>query len=315
MTQQPAQPHLTTIGAPSNLQEATTRADKHKRKTYLLQKIKVGSALTLALILLTPGVASTQTPVWASLIYTALILTIETYVSATKPTREWVIARSVAEKIKTCTWLYAVHGTPYDTGNDVEDTLRYRIDLAIAGQAFQLAHIPSRTHTRKHTLTRVYTQQKKPAKGIGVTAETTIIRQTRFQERKETYLQGRAYPMLDWYKARATHHKKLGALWKTILTLAQLTTITLLTGQIAGWWHIDLSAILGALIAAVTSWSETKQHPHLANLYKGTAENLENQVYELENADEKQWGALTNKYERTLTGATTEWGAFRLGHN
>lgn len=101
MTQQPTQPHLTIIGTPSNLQEATTRANKHKRKTYLTQKIKVGLALTLALLLLTPGVSSTQIPAWASLIYAALILTIETYASATKPTQEWVEARSAAENIKT----------------------------------------------------------------------------------------------------------------------------------------------------------------------------------------------------------------------
>lgn len=315
MTQQPEQPHLTVIGTPSNLQEAAIRANKYKRKTYLAQKIKVGLALALALLLLTPGTTNTQAPTWASLIYAALILTIETYASATKPTREWVETRSAAENIKTCTWLYAVHGSPYDTGNDTEDNLQYRIDLAGAGQKFQLAHIPTRTYTRRHTISRIRAQQKKPAKGVGVTVETNIIRQTGFQERKETYLKGRAQPMLNWYKARATHHKKIGALWKTILIIAQLTAITLPIGQIAGWWNVDLSAIIGALIAAVASWSETKQHPHLANLYKGTAVNLENQVHELEDSDEKQWGALTNKYERTLTKATTEWGAFRLGQN
>lgn len=41
--------------------------------------------------------------------------------------------------------------------------------------------------------------------------------------------------MLDWYKARATHHKRLGLLWKTVLTLAQLTAITMLVGQLAGY--------------------------------------------------------------------------------
>lgn len=315
MPQQLTQPHLTVIGTPSNLQEATTHANKHKRKTYLTQKIKVGSALTLALLLLTPGVAGTQIPAWASLVYTALILIVQAYSSVTKPTREWVEARSAAENIKTCTWLYAVHGSPYDTGNDTEDNLKYRIDLAKAGQKFQLAHIHNRAYTRRHTLSRVQMQQKAPAKGVGVTAETNIIRQTKFQERKGTYLAGRAHPMLNWYKARATHHKRLGAFWKTVLTLAQLTAIALPIGQIAGWWHVDLTAILGALIGAAASWSEAKQHPHLANLYKFTAVNLENQVHDLENADEKQWGALTNKYEHTLTKATTEWGAFRLGHN
>ena len=79
MTKQPAQPHLTVIGTPSNLQEATTRANKYKRKTYVTQKIKVGLALTLALILLTPGVASTQIPAWASLMYAAVILLLEIY--------------------------------------------------------------------------------------------------------------------------------------------------------------------------------------------------------------------------------------------
>lgn len=315
MTQQPAQPHLTVIGTPSNLQEAATRANKNKRKTYLAQKIKVGLALALALLLLTPGITSTQAPTWASLIYAALILIIETYTSSTKPTREWVEARSVAENIKTCTWLYAAHGSPYNTGNDAEDNLRYRIDLARNGQKFQVGHIPAHTHTRRHTLSRVQTQQRKPAEGVGVTAEATIIRQTGFQERKETYLQGRAHPMLNWYKARATHHKRLGVLWKTILTLAQLTAITLLVGQLAGWWHVDLSSILGALIAAAASWSGAKQHPYLATIYKATVANLGNRIQGLKNADEKEWGTLVTRYEDTLQEATKQWGAFRLGHN
>lgn len=131
MTQQPKQPHLTVIGTPSNLQKATTRANKHKRKTYLAQKIKVGLALALALLLLTPGVANTQAPAWASLIYAALILTIETYASATKPTRRWVSAREIAENIKRHTWLCAVRGAPYDKGDDADN-------------AFQIPHVSHR---------------------------------------------------------------------------------------------------------------------------------------------------------------------------
>lgn len=121
--------------------------------------------------------------------------------------------------------------------------------------------------------------------------------------------------MLNWYKARATHHKRLGALWKTLLTLAQLTTITLLVGQLAGWWHMDLSSILGALIAAAASLSGAKQHPYLASIYKDTATNLENRVQGLKNANEKEWGTLVTGYENTLQEATKQWGAFRLGHN
>ena len=129
MTQQPPQPHLTTIGTPSNLQEAATRANKYKRKTYLTQKIKVGLALALALLLLTPGITSTQAPAWASLIYAVLILTIETYVSATKPTRRWVSAREIVENIKRHTWLYAVRGAPYDKGDDADNAFKYHTYL------------------------------------------------------------------------------------------------------------------------------------------------------------------------------------------
>jgi hypothetical protein len=295
MTQQPTQPHLTIIGTPSNLQEATTRANKHKRKTYVTQKIKVGLALTLALLLLTPGVANTQIPAWASLIYAALILTIETYASATKPTRRWVSARETAENIKRHTWLYAVRGAPYDKGDDADNAFKY--------------------HTYLIGLSKQEGMTRYPAMSCEVTPSTAAIRDSSFSRRQSIYLEHRARPMLNWYKARATHHKRLGLLWKTVLTLAQLTTITLLVGQLAGWWHVDLSSILGALIAAAASWSGMKQHPYLASIYKDTAANLENRMQGLKNADEKEWGTLVTGYENTLQEATKQWGAFRLGHN
>lgn len=295
MTQQPAQPHLTVIGTPSNLQEATTRANKYKRKTYLTQKIKVGLALALALLLLTPGVASTQIPAWASLIYAALILTIETYASATKTTRRWVSARETAENIKRHTWLYAVRGAPYDKGDDADNAFKY--------------------HTYLIRLSKQEGMARYPATSCEVTPSTAAIRDGSFTRRQSIYLEHRAQPILNWHKARGTHHKRLGLLWKTVLTLAQLTTITLLVGQLAGWWHVDLSSILGALIAAAASWSGAKQHPYLASIYKDTAANLENRIQGLKNADEREWGALVTGYEGTLQEATKQWGAFRLGHN
>lgn len=295
MTQPITQPHLPTIGTPSNLQEATTRANRHKRKTYLTQKIKVGLALTLALLLLTPGVASTPAPTWASLIYAALILTIETYVSATKPTREWVSARETAENIKRHTWLYAVRGAPYDKGDDADNAFKY--------------------HTHLIEVSKQKGMIRYPAASCETTPSTAVIRDGSFTRRQSIYLEHRARPILAWYKARATHHKRFGMLWKTLLILAQLTAMTLLVGQLAGWWRIDLSSILGALIAAAASWSGAKQHPYLASIYKDTAANLENRIQGLKNADEKEWGTLVTGYEDTLQEATKQWGAFRLGHN
>lgn len=295
MTQQPTQPHLTIIGTPSNLQEATTRANKHKRKTYVTQKIKVGLALTLALLLLTPGVASTQIPAWASLIYAALILIIETYVSATKPTRRWVSARETAENIKRHTWLYAVRGAPYDQGDDADNAFKY--------------------HTYLIRLSKQEGMRRYPAVSCEVTPSTAAIRDSSFSRRQSIYLEHRAHPILAWYKARAVHHKRLGVLWKTVLMLAQLTAMTLLVGQLSGWWHVDLSSILGALIAAAASWSGAKQHPYLASIYKDTATNLGDRIQGLKNAGEKEWGTLVKGYEDTLQEATKQWGAFRLGHN
>ena len=78
---------------------------------------------------------------------------------------------------------------------------------------------------------------------------------------------------------------------------------------------MDLSSILGALIAAAASLSGAKQHPYLASIYKDTATNLENRVQGLKNANEKEWGTLVTGYENTLQEATKQWGAFRLGHN
>ena len=78
---------------------------------------------------------------------------------------------------------------------------------------------------------------------------------------------------------------------------------------------MDLSSILGALIAAAASWSGAKQHPYLASIYKDTATNLGGRIQGLKNADEKEWGTFVTGHEGTLQEATKQWGAFRLGHN
>lgn len=233
----------------------------------------------------------------SALFATVMVFVLDITASLYKPTKKWVTCRTLTEDVKSSTWLYAAHGSPYDTENNANDTSKYRADLL--------------KYSRQQDLT-LYSVNPPHY----ISPNTKVIRESSFTRREEIYLHNRAKPMLEWYRKRATHHRRLGWFWKITLTISEVTAIVLLAGQATGVWGSNLSAILGAFLAAGTSWSAAKKHPILANLYKNTVTELEKLLPDLKNYPKEQdWGYLVGKYEEILTNATKQWGEFRLNNN
>lgn len=278
------------------LRRVFVQADKYKRITYGLSQAKIVLGMVVAGSMIMFEKLDNRSWLLVALFATIMMFILDITASLYKPTKKWVTCRMLSEDIKRATWLYAVHGSPYDTENTANDTSKYRSDLL--------------KYSKQQNL--------KPygANSYYISPNTKIIRESSFTRREEIYLHNRAKPMLEWYRKRATHHRRLGWLWKTILTISEITAIVLLAGQATGVWGSNLSAILGALLAAGTSWSAAKKHPILANLYKNTVTELEKLLPDLKNyPKEKDWGYLVGKYEETLKEATEKWGEFRLNNN
>ena len=276
--------------------KVSAQADKYKRITYGFSQAKILLGMVVAGSMIMLEAHTDRFWLFIALAATILVFILDIIIRLYKPTKKWVTYRTLTEDVKSSTWLYAAHGSPYDTENNANDTSKYRADLLKYSKQQDLKLYSVNTHY--------------------ISPNTKIIRESSFTRREEIYLHNRAKPMLEWYRKRATHHRRLGWFWKTILTISEVTAIVLLAGQATGVWGSNLSAILGAFLAAGTSWSAAKKHPILANLYKNTVTELEKWLPELKNyPKEKDWGYLVGKYEEILTDATKKWGEFRLNNN
>lgn len=276
--------------------KVSTQADKYKRITYGISQSKIVLGMIVAGSIIMFEVHTDRFWLFIALTTTILVFILDLVAGVYKPTKKWVTYRTLTEDVKSSTWLYATHGSPYDTENNANDTSKYRADLFKYSRQQDL---------KPYSVNPNY-----------ISPNTKVIRESSFTRREEIYLHNRAKPMLEWYRKRATHHRRLGWFWKTILTISEVTAIVLLAGQATGVWGSNLSAILGVFLAASTSWSVAKKHPILANLYKNTVTELEKWLPELKNYPKEQdWGYLVGKYEEILTNATKKWGEFRLNNN
>lgn len=211
------------------------------------------------------------------------------------PSKRWVTYRELSEEIIHSTWLYAVHGTPYDTGTNY-DAIRYRTHLA---SCYNTRGLDRPMEANPHI----------------ISTNTDVIRESDFQTRRNLYLENRARPMFDWYTNRATHHKHLNRVWKTAILLSELTALILLIRQAAGDPYATFLIVLGALIVVATSWATAKKHSYLADLYENTTNKLEPLLGRLVATEGKEWGILVSLYENTLKESTIAWASFKLGHN
>lgn len=278
------------------LRRVFVQADKHKRITYGFSQTKIVLGMVVAGSMIMFEKLDDRSWLLVALFATIMLFMLDIAASLYKPTKRWVTYRILSEGVKCATWLYAVHGSPYDTENTANDTFKYRADLLKYSRQQDLKSYSVNPHY--------------------ISPNTKVIRESSFTRREEIYLHNRAKPMLEWYRKRASHHRRLGWFWKITLTISEVTAIVLLAGQATGVWGSNLSAILGAFLAAGTSWSAAKKHPILANLYKNTVTELEKWLPELKNYPKEQdWGHLVGKYEEILTNATKQWGEFRLNNN
>ena len=276
--------------------KVSARADKYKRITYGFSQAKILLGMVFAGSMIMFEKLDDRSWLLVALFATIMVFMLDITASLYKPTKKWVTYRTLTEGVKRITWLYAVHGSPYDTENTANDTFKYRSDLL--------------KYSKQQNL-KPYS-----ANSYYISPNTKVIRESSFTRREEIYLHNRAKPMLEWYRKRVTHHRRLGWFWKIILTISEVTAMVLLAGQATGVWGSNLSAILGAFLAAGTSWSAAKKHPILANLYKNTITELEKWLPELKNyLKEQDWGYLVGKYEEILEESTQKWGEFRLNNN
>ena len=131
---------------------------------------------------------------------------------------EWFDGRAVAETVKSASWRYAMHATPYDVKDSTADTLfTTTLRAAIAARPAIGGFL--------HAV---------PADGQQITPSMREIRDLPWRERQRLYLSDRVGDQIRWYSGKAAENVRQARRWFWIGFIAQGAALVLAIMLIAG---------------------------------------------------------------------------------
>ncbi|MCR3750925.1 DUF4231 domain-containing protein [Lentzea californiensis] len=207
------------------------------------------------------------------------------------PELKWNAGRTVAERVKSLAWRYAVAGEPFHGG--VQDP-RGELDLAIAAAV--------RDHRREVMLTSANDA------GEQVMAE---LRTKPFDERRTTYREARVRPQLQWYRDRSAMNETRANVFRVLMIVGELVAIVFAILRINGVWDVDLSGVMAAAVAGGAAWIALRQYENLSVGYAAAAGELADVYRRLPHALESDWAATVAEAEAVIGKEHSTWLATR----
>ena len=251
MSEQPSPPELVY----PELHAAASLASRHGRRGHT-QLVMIDLALlALAAII---GLIRPQLPdlpeTWAGIL-AALLLAGALLAKMASQLRsydaQWFDGRAVAETVKSASWRYAMHATPYDDTDAAANT-GFAETLRDA-----LAARPALTSVL-HVL---------PVDSQQITASMREIRALPFAERQGLYLAERVGEQIHWYNHRAAENAKKARRWFWIEFLAQGAALVVAIALIAAPSFPDIAAGLATVAAVAAAWTQYNRHDELSRSY------------------------------------------------
>jgi hypothetical protein len=171
---------------------------------------------------------------------------------------EWFDGRAVAETVKSATWRYVMHATPYD-GDDAgadatfAETLRETIAArpALGGHLHQI-----------------------PADGQQITSSMRQLRALPVPEQQRRYLSARVGDQIRWYSSKAAENARQAMRWFWIGFAAQGAALVLAIAIVPAPNLPDLVGGLAALAAVAAAWTQYGRHDELSKSYGLAAQEL-----------------------------------------
>ncbi|WP_149180641.1 DUF4231 domain-containing protein [Streptomyces sp. TRM49041] len=208
----------------------------------------------------------------------------------------WQLNRSAAEFIKSMSWRYAVHGTPFDSdAPEVDGTYLSRLEEGLA-------------ELRKVGWQDPRDTDKATGGGL-ITPAMRMLRDKPFRVRKETYVRDRLIEQRTWYHRRQVVSRHATVLWSA--TTAALTVLALLLGLLQAFSAGGSPTVAGLLSAAAASsvaWSEIRRHQPLIAAHSLVEEDLAAMHTAMETVvTEEEWGAAVYEAERLVSPQHTDW--------
>jgi hypothetical protein len=138
------------------------------------------------------------------------------------------------------------------------------------------------------------------------------IRAAPLAERKKTYEEDRVGVQQGWYARRAQWNRDRANRWTMAMLVIEALGILAAILKTVGIIQGNLLGFVGAIVAAMTAWLQTKQHRTLAAAYAVTALELASVRSRITHqVSEADWAAFVSDAEEAFSREHTLWKASR----
>jgi len=194
-------------------------------------------------------------------------IAVEVFILQSQPDRVWYEGRAAAESAKTLAWRYAVGGEPFGlssvAGVDADRLLIQRLDEVLQDLG-----------TRD--LSMVLASGPAAADAHQITPAMQALRHEALDARRHAYETDRIAQQQSWYAVEARWNTVQARRWAAALVAVEVlggtAALVKATGKLEGTEF--LLGLCGAVAAAITAWSQTRQHQGLAIAYSLAANEL-----------------------------------------
>jgi hypothetical protein len=237
----------------------------------------------------------TQTPaihvLYAAVFFVGLLILITR--AQSKPEQSWYRCRALAESVKTLTWRYMMHATPFGEG-DVASTSKFRDELH-----------------------EMFLQNQETARQISsdwsgnnqITEKMSEVRALTLANRKEFYLKNRVDDQRAWYSTKAKLNRKAAKFWFYVSGIAYVLAGGMVLARIA-WPSFQLWPIEPLIVVAstVVGWMQIKKFNELSAAYTVAAHEIGLIRPKANQANsEKQFSEFVNDAEKAFSREHTLW--------
>lgn len=176
-----------------------------------------------------------------------------------KPDQWWYRCRALAESVKTLTWRYMMHATPFDR-TDAEARAEFRSQLGlILRENLETGKRITEDQSANHQIT--------PA--------MEDIRAKSCEERVSYYLCYRVGEQRNWYQKKARENRKAARNYVWLSSICYLVAGSMMLCRIAqpNWsiWPIEPLIVVAA---SIIGWVQIKKYNELSAAYTVTAHEI-----------------------------------------
>ncbi|SER70446.1 Protein of unknown function [Lentzea xinjiangensis] len=278
---------------PGFYHDAEAVSQRGQRLTLLFSRVRLLGAVVAALGGAFKWKVGEGVDIWAWVALLGFLVALfgEILLWVVHPEQKWNAGRTVAERVKSLAWRYAVLGDPFPaTTRDP----RKQFELAIADAVGD--------HRKRVLLTSTNDE------GDRVVA---ALRAASFAERKKAYREDRVLRQLTWYRDKAALNETRATVFRVLLIVGELVAILFATLRINGAWDVDLSGVLAAAVAGGAAWIGLRQYENLRVTYAAAAGELADVYQRLPYTEQDDWAATVADAEAVISKEHTAWLASR----